>query len=248
MKVPKKPHKVSAILFKKLIENVVTSNKTVHTEIPFVKRAKQQKVIITLIPFGENSAKIETIIVLVKKIEDITETGSPAPDEEIKELNKYQQIVSHVLDGVIGFNKEGKINFWNESSTNLFGLTRSEVYGKYIGKIFTQIDENYFKNMLDNMQKEKFWEDQLRVGEDEGIAEYYSVKAGIIGEDEEESVVMLCSSITQRIKIEKELRKSEERFRNIVTNSQEFICTLELSGKITYAILVWTKASERQFF
>lgn len=230
----KRPQKLSAILFKKLFESVVSTNKTVYTEIPFVKNSLQQKVVITLIPFGEADARIDTIIVLVRKITDIPE-GSLIPEEEIKELNQYQQIVSQVLDGVIGLTKKGNINFWNESATKLFGLTRSEVFGKFIGKIFPQINELYFENLLKELEVSRTWQDQLRIGEEEGIAEYYEIKIGLIGEAEDESIIMLCSSITQRIKIEKELKKSEERFRNIVTNSQEFICTLDLNGKITYA-------------
>ena len=232
-KAAKRPQKFSSILFKKLFETVIETNKTLYTEIPFVKNSQQQKVVITLIPFSESDDKIETIIVLIRKVTDVAETGL-IHEEEIKELNKYQQIVSRVLDGVIGLTKEGKINFWNESATKLFGLTRSEVFGKFIGKIFPQVNEGYFSKILIDLKESKNRNDILRIGEEEGIAEYYGVKFGIIG-GEEESIVMLCSDITQRIKIEKDLKRSEELFRNIVTNSQEFICTLDLDTKITYA-------------
>jgi PAS domain S-box-containing protein len=233
-KVSKRPQKFSAMLFKNLFDTVIKTNKTVYTEIPFVKNSQQQKVVITLIPFGEHDANIDTIIVLVRKI-----TGAEEPDripeEELKELNKYQQIVSRVLDGVIGLTNEGRINFWNESATKLFGLTRSEVFGKFIGKIFPQIDKELYDKIIKELSPSEVWEDQLRIGEEEGIAEYYDVKIGIIGEAQDESIIMLCANITHRIKTEKELRKSEELFKNIVTNSHEFICILSLSGKITYA-------------
>jgi PAS domain-containing protein len=150
-KTAKRPQKFSAILFKNLFETVIESNKTLYTEIPFVKNSHQQKVVITLIPFSESDDKIETIIVLIRKVVDVNETGL-IHEEEIKELNKYQQIVSRVLDGVIGLTNEGKINFWNESATKLFGLTRSEVFGKSIGKIFPQINEEYFLNISNDLK------------------------------------------------------------------------------------------------
>ena len=233
-KSSKRPQKFSAMLFKNLFDSVLRTNKTVYTEIPFVKNSQQQKVVITLIPFGERDSSIDTIIVLVRKITDIEELDK-VPEEELRELNKYQQIVSRVLDGAIGLTNEGKINFWNESATKLFGLTRSEVFGKFIGKIFPQINKNFFENIINELSLSKVWEEQLRIGEEDGIAEYYEIKIGIIGEGEDESIIMLCSNITQRVKTEKELQKSEELFKNIVTNSQEFICILSLDGKITYA-------------
>ena len=51
---------------------------------------------------------------------------------------------------------------------------------------------------------------------------------------DEEFIVILCSNITKQIKQERKLRQSEERFRDIVTNTREYICTLDLNENITY--------------
>ena len=230
----KHPQKLSGILFKKLLETVVSSNKTIWTELPFIKANTEHRANLTLIPIIEEGSKAELVIVLVKDITKESDTVT-INDEEIKELRKYQQITAKVLDGVIGFDKEGRIFFWNESSAKLFGLTRSEVYGKFIGKIFQQIDLPYFESMLDKLKENKFWEGELKIGADESVAEYFTVKIGIVEEDSEENYYMLCSNVTHKVKSEKELRQSEEKFRNIVINSHEYICILDLYGKITYA-------------
>jgi PAS domain S-box-containing protein len=229
-----RPQKLSGILFKKLLETVVIRNKTVGTDIPFIKDNSERRVNITLIPIAENENKVETIIALVKSIEPDKDTIQ-YNNEEIIELRRYQQIVANVLDGVIGLNKEGKIVFWNESSSKLFGLTRSEVYGKFIGKIFQKIDLPFFEQIINEVNEKNYWQGEFKIGEEESIAEYYAVNIGVIQEDSEKIYFMLCSNITQKARIEKELHQSEEKFRNIVINSHEYICILSLSGKINYA-------------
>lgn len=230
----KRPQKLSGILFKKQLESVISNGKTVWTEIPFIKNNSEHLASISLIPITGNDSIVDLVILLVKEVHG-EKASITINNEEINELKRYQQIVAGVLDGVIGFDKEGKIIFWNESSARLFGLTRSEVYGKYIGKIFQQIDPLYFQQLMKQLTEEKFWEGEFRIGEEESVAEYFSVKIGVINENSEESFFMLCSNITARMRIEKELRNSEEKFRNIVINSHEFICILDLDGRITYA-------------
>ena len=230
----KHSQKLSGILFKKQLEAVVANNKTIWADIPFIKENTEHLARITLIPIKESDSKVDTVIVLVKDITQDSETQT-FNDEEIKELKRYQQIVANVIDGVIGFNKDGKIVFWNESSARLFGLTRSEVYGKFIGKIFQQIDHDYFEKMLEKIIEQKYWEGEFKIGGEESIAEYFSVKIGVMNDEEDETYFMLCSNVTSKTKIEKDLRQSEEKFRNIVINSHEFICILDLEGRITYA-------------
>jgi PAS domain S-box-containing protein len=224
--------KVSSILFKKLLESVVTSNKVITTNLPFIKNLREIQTKITLIPFSDNGKEVSWVILLLKDLsKDLDDLG--LTEEELIELTHYQQITSTVMDGLIGTNKSGKITFWNESSSKLFGLTKSEVYGKSIGKIFPSITESYFKSILNEVIDTKSWKGQLSIGMDESVAEFYEVKAGVIGQTEE-TIIFLCSNCTDRIKVEGELKKSEERFKNIVTNSHEFICTLDLNGRVTY--------------
>ncbi|MFA5805583.1 MAG: PAS domain S-box protein [Melioribacteraceae bacterium] len=224
---------LSSILFKKLLENVVSSNKVVTTQIPFIRNQREINARITLIPFSDNGDEVHWVVLLLKDMSKDSEHVGLS-EEEINELTKYQQITATVMDGLIGTNKSGKITFWNESAAKLFGLTRSEVYGKNIGKIFPTLNDNYFEKLLKEIKISKIWREQFHIGEDESIAEYYDVKIGIIGDDENETIIFLCTGVSDRIKNEVLLKKSEERFRNIVTNSHEYICTLDLSEKITY--------------
>ncbi len=229
-----KSKKISPKLFKNVLETVVNSNKPASVQIPFLKENKESFVKVNLIPLSSDALKVDKVIFL---FEDLTKQPDNAPlaDEEIKELLKYEQIAASILDGLIGINKHGRITLWNESASKLFGLTKSEVFGKFIGKIFPTIDEQKFAKLREEVKEKKSWEEELYIGADESIAEFFKIKVRSFGEGDDESLIFSCSDITERVRTEKELKNSEERFRSIVKNLPDFICTLDPNGQITYA-------------
>ncbi|MCL5028534.1 MAG: PAS domain S-box protein [Bacteroidetes bacterium] len=153
---------------------------------------------------------------------------------EIEELKQYQVITDAVTDAVFAVNSEGNIFFWNKAAEALFGYSRSEVFGKFFGKALDVFDIEYFKGIKEELKKSKIWKITLTVykkdGQKEVIEAKFSIADGTNG-----TIIVLCTNITERIAIEQKLKSSEEKFRNIVTNSPELICTLDNSGNIIYA-------------
>lgn len=225
--------KLSQILFKKNIEAVVARNETVTTRIPFIRDGVEYLSKICLIPISEDGLTVDNIVLILEDLskhsDDLGKTKV-----EIDELSKYQQITATVVDGLIGVNKNGRIVFWNESSAKLFGLTKSEVFGKIIGKIFPSLDEAGFEKLKNDVGINNGWTGVLTIGFDESIAEHFKVKVTELTDEAEESYIFLCTNITESVRTEKELRESEEKFRNIVSNSPDFICTLDKRGNLTY--------------
>ncbi|KAF0148208.1 MAG: Histidine kinase [Ignavibacteria bacterium] len=229
----KQNKKLSPILFKKNLEIVVSSNETLTTRIPFIRDGLEFHSKINLIPFSEDGLTVDTVVLILEDLSKQTD-GLGITKTEIEELSKYQQITASVVDGLIGVNKNGRIIFWNESSAKLFGLTKSEVFGKMIGKIFPSLDEAGFEKLKTDVGINNFWNGILTIGFDETTAEHFKVKFTELKDEAEESYIFLCTNITESIRTEKELRDSEEKFRNIVANSPDFICTLDRRGNITY--------------
>ncbi len=226
--------KISSVLLKSKVEWVVNNKSTLVTDIPYLHESKEKNAKISLIALCGEVDQVETIVVMVQnqeaKIED-----SGVTEEELKELYRYQTITTSVVDGLICVNKNGRIIFWNESASRLFGLTKSEVYGKSINKIFQYLDEKAFEKIKLELETNNYWDDVLTIGYDESIAEYFKVKIRRINEDKEDTYVLLCENITKEVKKQKELVNSEEKFKSIVLNSLDFICTLDLNAKITFA-------------
>jgi PAS domain S-box-containing protein len=223
-----KPGRLSGILFKKLFEQLKKSNDTLWTEIPYVKDDKQQIAVIALIPLNGN-------VLLLVRNKEIDKKEKELLQEEIKELRKYEYIISNMIDAVFLADDLNRIVYWSESAARLFGLKRSEVHGKEVSGLFSKIDRNYLHSISQKLIENKYVEDFIKLGEDEESAEYFTLRIGKLKEGVKEYFVFICADSTFRIRKELELKKSEERFRKIVTHTQEFICILDLNGKIQYA-------------
>ncbi|MCK5456421.1 MAG: PAS domain S-box protein, partial [Melioribacteraceae bacterium] len=188
---------------------------------------------LTFIPIVEKTEKISFVFVL---FEDVTETITKITnlENEANELRAYQSISSAVLDAIIAFDLEGNINFWNQAATRVFGFSRSETFGKFIGNIVDEFSVSYFNKIVKTIKVTKSWETKIHF-ELNDIQRVIAIKMALTEDDENTSIVALCSDITDRENLEMALRHSEETFRNIVTNTNEYICTFSLDGIITYS-------------
>jgi PAS domain S-box-containing protein len=153
---------------------------------------------------------------------------------EIDELKQYQTITETVADAVFAVNSAGEIIFWNLASEQLFGYTRSEVFGKFFGRALDVFDTEYFAGIKEELKTSKIWKITLTVYKKNGQKEIIDAKFST-ADNPSGIIIILCTNITERASLEQKLKLSEEKFRNIVTNSPELICTLDIHGKIIYA-------------
>ncbi len=167
---------------------------------------------------------------------DITELESDTNilSNKISELKQYQLIAETITDAVFAIDNEGKILFWNKTSEILFGYSRSEVYGKFLGKILDVFDQKYFNELKEELKVSGFWKVNLTVYKKNGQKEIVEAKFSIPPE-EGDMIIVLCSDMTERTIAEQQLRASEEKYRSIVESSSDLICSMDASGKIIFA-------------
>jgi len=167
---------------------------------------------------------------------DITELGSEAGvlENKISELKQYQQIAETITDAVFAIDSEGKILFWNKTSEILFGYSRSEVYGKFLGKILDVFDQKYFTDLKEELKTSGSWKVNLTVYKKNGQKEIVEAKFSN-PQDDDNMIIVLCSDVTERTMTEQQLRSSEEKYRNIVESTSDLICSMDTGGKITFA-------------
>lgn len=235
---PRKVHELfhdeSRLAINKFLERLKNSESDFEEGIlPLSDQYENKLVNIKIIPLSLNNANSNSALVLIKDISAELESKI-ALENELSELRQYQAITSTIVDAVIGISNRGEIKFWNESSEKLFGYTKSQVFGKFIGIIFPSIDEDYFQILREEILEKNQWEGELKVDKGTEGEEFYDVRIGVTGDEDNPSFVILCSSVTERYQVEQDLRQSEERFRNIVTNTHEYICTIDLDGRINY--------------
>jgi len=222
---------LNANLIEQTLVEVVKDKKPRTIELPQKEHKFGSDFALTLIPIVERSVKIKYFFILFKDNSEEREKFTNLKSE-IQELKAYRSITSAIVDAVIRINLKGNITFWNDSAIELFGFTKSQVFGKFIGNILPEIDQIYFENLLDNLKTSKTFKTQLKI-ESNNITKIIEMSISLTNEDES-SLVALCSDITDKVNLESDLRRSEESFRNIVTNTREFICTFSIEGNINY--------------
>ncbi|MBU0558764.1 MAG: PAS domain S-box protein [Bacteroidetes bacterium] len=188
---------------------------------------------LAIFPINNDEQEVRIAVLVSKKQEHQKQLNEDIINE-LSELRKNNLFTSAVVDALINIDLDGKIRYWNNSASKLFKWSKSEVFGKFIERILPSVDKNYFNILKKELEESKTWEGELKSRDANEEAQLLEVKFALVAMDGEKSIVILCSSITERSKIERELKLSEERFRNIVTNTREFICTFDLDGKLTY--------------
>ncbi|MCF8261268.1 MAG: PAS domain S-box protein [Melioribacteraceae bacterium] len=183
------------------------------------------------IPYAHQDGGKFVLILFKDQTEQIQQEESY--EKELEELQYYQAITSNVVDAIVSVNLNGEIIFWNDSAQNLFGFRKSMVYKKHIGKVIGSINPNYFNQIKNELIKNKTWESEFKIKPSSGDEKTILVRFGSSG-DKSESIVILCTNISERFELERSLRLSEAKYRSIVTNTHEYICTLDLDGVINY--------------
>ncbi|MCX7875024.1 MAG: PAS domain S-box protein [Melioribacteraceae bacterium] len=235
---------LNQLIFDEHINDVLTSQKTKTITLPFLIENKETNFSITLIPVDTDEFN-KKIFVLFE--ESNGEFENKFHKDELKELLTYQQIVTSLVGGLIGINKNGRIIFWNETASQIFGLTKSEVYGKPINKIFSQLTDEYVTEIKKRINEHGNWKEVLSIGFDEESSNYFEIEASILNQDENELLFFICENVTEKIKEENKLKDSEEKFRNIVTNSPDYILTTNARGFISYANQKFLEAFQFSF-
>ena len=147
-------------LIEQTLIDVVKDKKTRTIELPQKEYKFGGDFNLTLIPIAEKSVKVKYFFILFKNNSEEREKLSNL-NSEIQELKAYRTITSAIVDAVIRINLQGKITFWNDSAVKLFGFTRSEVFGKFIGSVLPEIDHIYFNHLLENLKSSKTFETQF---------------------------------------------------------------------------------------
>ncbi len=182
-------------------------------------------------PLLNRKGQIQFIFFFLNEITELLQHNDNLA-KQVNELKQYQYIAETISDSIIGIDAGGKIILWNKPSEVLFGHSRSEVTGKFLGKALGLFDEEYFNNILEELNKNKAWKINLTFNRGDGKKEIVEARFSRLPGDS--IIVVLFTDITERFKIEQQLQTSEERFRNILSNTDDLIITVEPDGIITY--------------
>jgi PAS domain S-box-containing protein len=182
-------------------------------------------------PLLNKKGQIQFIFIFLNDITGIIKYN----DNLIQQLNdfkQYQSIAESMTESIIAIDLEGKIMLWNKASETLFGYTKNEVTGKFLGDALKLFDDAYFNNIKQELNKSNSWKINLTFYKKDERKEI--VEARFSMQRGDSFIIVLFINITDKNLIEQQLKESEDRFSNIIRNTENLIICLNPDGTITY--------------
>jgi PAS domain S-box-containing protein len=163
-------------------------------------------------------------------LRDITE--KKRMEREIREATKrFEKIAEMGEDGIIVFGEDSRIEFANQMASEIMGFPKDQILGREFFSLIGKRDEEFLEEMVirgEGMAQKVCTEMFLHTPEGR-VKETEVCIAPTQSEDGRIKTYAYLRDITERKKFEKELKKSEEKFRNLFERVRHglFISTKE---------------------
>jgi PAS domain S-box-containing protein len=162
-------------------------------------------------------------------IRDITE--KKRMEREIREATKrFEKIAELGEDGIVVFAEDSRIEFANQRASELIGIPKDEILGREFFSLIGKRDEEFLEEMVVRGEGtgRKVCTD-MSIHSPRGILETEVCIAPERSEDGKIKTYAYLRDITERKKFERDLKESEEKYRNLFESVQHglFISTKE---------------------
>ncbi len=164
-------------------------------------------------------------------------------ENDLNNTQKYTRLlIDSSLDMICASDKNGFITEFNYAAQQIFGYKHEEVLGKHLSMLFADnqepskiTDKEIFISGSftgEVLNKKKSGEHFISYLSASVLKNKMGVTIGSMG---------VSRDVTAIKKIELELRKSEERYRDLFENATDLIQSIDANGKILYANSAWKK-------
>ncbi|CAM3811543.1 PAS domain S-box protein [Mesobacillus thioparans] len=166
--------------------------------------------------------------------------------DALEEENRYLRTVMDTIQSfILILDKDGRVNNWNQYAEKISGYTLEEVQYKKFWDFFIdnsekqRIVENYLSGKIP-ADYENFW--RMKNGEKRFIkwkSETVKDQAGNI-----QFILATGVDITDKVLSFKELEKSREKYKALVSSMQDIVITIDQSYKITSVHGKWIETND----
>lgn len=211
---------------------IKTKKKTISLELESCFEEKRNIYRTILQPILDPGKNVISIFFFFYDITDISVQDERLV-KEVEEYHHYIDVFEEFDDALFTLNFNGIILSWNRAAEVLFNCKKAQVEGKFLGDVLDFYDSNYFNHIKDELVSSKKWENLLPIFK--GLHKnLINAKFNLYNNAGNELIIVYCTDITNKIEQELELKRSEEKYRNIVTEASELICNLKIDGTIIY--------------
>ncbi|MDT5122162.1 MAG: two-component system, cell cycle sensor histidine kinase and response regulator CckA [Acidobacteriota bacterium] len=170
-------------------------------------------------------------------IQDITERKRA--EEALRESEeRYRVVAETATDVIVTIDENSTILFANGAVERVFGYAVSELLGKQITMLMPEylrhLHKAGFSRYVETGRKHINWEAVELPGLHKSGQEIpLELSFGQFSKDGKRFFTGIARDITERKRVEQEMRKSEERYRDLVENARDIIYTHDLKGNYT---------------
>ena len=163
-------------------------------------------------------------------LRDITERKRM--ERDIREATKrFEKIAEMGEDGIIVFDEDSRIEFANTMAAEIMGLPKDQIFGREFFSLIGKRDEEFLEEMVtrgEGLGQKVCTEMSLQTPQGK-VKETEVCIAPTRSEDGQIKTYAYVRDITERKKFERELKESEEKFRNLFERVRHglFISTKE---------------------
>lgn len=151
-----------------------------------------------------------------------------------KKLELYNALIESASDGIVLLS-QGRIVLCNDSFSEIFGFkNKSDLTGQQMLDLISNDDilkVAEYLQLLDGNKNAPGRFDFL--GRRKNSSQFFAeVTAATFSQDKKTYIVFVTRDVTERKRAQQAIRESEEKYRNITENIDDFLYTFERTGKI----------------
>ena len=166
--------------------------------------------------------------------QDITE--QKRAEEALRESEKkYRHLLNGMNDTAWVIDSDCSLIDVNDAAVKALGYSRKELRSMKIFDIDFSLDPKEIRSLVKNMPKDKIQVFQTTHTTKNGKQIPVEISSSLITYQGKQAVLSIARDITARKEMEKALKESEERFRQIVEQSGIWVWEIDANGLYTYA-------------
>ncbi len=154
-----------------------------------------------------------------------------------RELKRKETYLDHIPAFITVLDEDGDIKYHSYPADEINGLDSSKIIGtdslQYVHPDDRENIHDIFSQVLEDPGEE--YSTELRAESEDGWIWLEIDAINFLHDPEIDGIIITAQDISDRKKIEEELKKSEKRFRTIIEKSADAVFLLDREGDYTYA-------------
>ncbi|MCH2197283.1 MAG: PAS domain S-box protein [Flavobacteriales bacterium] len=182
----------------------------------------------------------EINVVLKREIEEHKRT-----QQKLREAEDFSRnIIESSIDMIIAVDRNSHIIEFNQAALQQFGYRSEEIMGESSENLYR--NKTDFKRIQKELRSEEAFSGEIQMVSKSGKTFTSLLSASVMKNDEDETVGFMgvARDITELKKRERELRESEERYRDLFENASDLIFSIDADGRFIYANNSFLEAME----